>query len=129
MSDFLEMLEEHKIDLKELNRYINSKEFELKAGPVVDSNNKNYEIKKSNIEGVGTFATKHFKKGEKIGYGVIGETRTLAGRYGNHSLNPNAKFYYFKNNDNMILIAYTEIKKGDEIVTNYRHHTYTKRIL
>jgi len=126
MSDFLDMLKEHNIDLEKLNIYIESEEFELEAGPVVDYNNKNYEIKESDIEGMGVFAAVHFSKGERIGYGVIGKTRTLAGRYGNHSATPNAKYYYFRDNDNMILVADKTIKKGEEIVTNYRQHTYRK---
>lgn len=126
MSDFLDMLKEYNINLDELNRYIDSKEFELKAGPVVDDNNKNYKLKKSNIQGLGIFATRKIKKKEVIGYGKINNTRTLAGRYVNHSLNNNAKFYSFRDNDNMILIAERKILKGEEIVTNYRHHTFVK---
>ena len=120
------MLKEYNINLEDLNNYINSKEFELKAGPVVDDKNKNYELKKSNIEGLGVFATRIIKKGKIIGYGKINNTRTLAGRYVNHSLHHNAKFYSFRDNDNMILVAESKILKGQEIVTNYRHHTFTK---
>tara|TARA_R100000742_G_C4279594_1_gene104646 strand:+ start:5441 stop:5833 length:393 start_codon:yes stop_codon:yes gene_type:complete len=126
MSDFLNMLKEHNINLDDLNNYINSKEFELKAGPVVDDKNKNYTVKESAIEGVGIFAERQIIKGEQIGYGIINNTRTLAGRYVNHSAVPNAKFYFFRNNDNMILIADKIINEGEEIVTNYRHHTYKK---
>lgn len=126
MSDFLDMLKEHNIDLDELNRYIDSKEFELEAGPVVDDKNKNYEVKESKIEGLGIFATRQIYEGEAIGYGVKDHTRTFAGRYGNHSPNPNAQYFYFRNNDNMILVASKSIEKGEEIVTNYRQHTYSK---
>lgn len=126
MSDFFDMLKEHNINIDDLNRYINSKEFELKAGPVVDDKNKNYIVKESSIEGLGVFATRQIVKGEHIGYGIINKTRTLAGRYVNHSAYHNAKFYYFKDNDNMILIADKIINQGEEIVTNYRHHTYSK---
>lgn len=126
MSDFFDMLQEHNIDVDDLNNYINSKEFELKAGPVVDDKNKNYVVKESSIEGLGVFATRQIMKGERIGYGIINNTRTFAGRYVNHSSYHNAKFYYFKDNNNMILIADKVINKGEEIVTNYRHHTYSK---
>jgi len=126
MSDFFDMLKEHNINIDDLNRYINSKEFESKAGPVVDDNNKNYVVNKSSIEGLGIFATRQIIKGEHIGYGIINNTRTLAGRYVNHSSYPNAKFYYFKDNENVILIADKIIMQGEEILTNYRHHTYSK---
>ena len=126
MNDFHKMLEEQGIDLEELNQYIDSDEFILEAGPVVDYGNKNYELKDSDIDGLGIFANKNFKKGETIGYGKIEGARTVAGRYTNHSKKHNAKFYYFKKNDNMILLADKEIIKGEEIVTNYRNHTYNK---
>lgn len=126
MTDFELMLKEANIDLELLNKYIESDEFIKKAGPVVNDFNNNYQILDSEIEGVGIFATKDIRKGYKIGYASINNTRTYAGRYTNHSLNNNAKFYYFKDNSNTILIAEDNIKKGEEIVVNYRHHTYNK---
>ncbi len=126
MTDFELMLEEANIDLELLNKYIESDEFIKEAGPVVNDFNNNYQILNSEIEGVGIFATKDIKKGYEIGYASINNTRTYAGRYTNHSLNNNAKFYYFKDNSNTILIAEDNIKKGQEIVVNYRHHTYNK---
>ena len=62
MSDFFDMLKEHNINIDDLNRYINSKEFEMKAGPVVDDKNKNYIVKESSIEGLGVFATRQIVK-------------------------------------------------------------------
>ena len=85
MNDFHKMLEEQGIDLEELNQYIDSDKFIEEAGPVVDYGNKNYELKDSDIDGLGIFANKNFKKGETIGYGKIEGTRTVAGRYTNHS--------------------------------------------
>ena len=126
MTDFELMLKEANIDLQVLNKYLKSKEFLKKAGPVVNDFNNNYDILDSEIHGKGIFATKDMEKGYEIGYGSINKTRTYAGRYTNHSLNNNAKFYYFKGNSNIILIAENHIKKGEEIVVNYRHHTYNK---
>ena len=126
MTDFELMLKEANIDLELLNKYIESDEFIKEAGPVVDFGNKNYEVKDSSIEGLGIFTTKDFNKGDVIGYGTMDGCRTIAGRYANHSKHPNAKFYYFKDNSNTILIAEDNIKKEQEIVVNYRHHTYNK---
>ena len=50
----------------------------------------------------------------------------MAGRYTNHSDFNNAKFYFIKGNDNSVLIAEKTIKKGDEILVNYRHHFFSK---
>lgn len=126
MNDFYKLLEEQDLTLEQVNKFIESQEFESVAGPVIDFGNTNYEVKDSSIQGLGIFANKDFKKGETIGYGMIEGSRTLAGRYTNHSKHHNAKFFYFRKNSNMILLADKKIKKGEEIVTNYRHHTYNK---
>lgn len=126
MDDFKEMLNELNIDLKELNIYIESDKFKKEAGPVVDDNNKNYKVLLSNVEGKGIFATKGFSKGDFIGYGKLNNTRTLAGRYTNHSNLNNANFYYIRKNSNLVLIAEKDIVFKDEILVNYRHHTYNK---
>ena len=126
MDDFKEMLNELNIDLKELNIYIESDKFKKEAGPVVDDNNKNYKVLPSNVEGKGIFATKGFSKGDFIGYGKLNNTRTLSGRYTNHSNLNNANFYYIRKNSNLVLIAEKDIVFKDEILVNYRHHTYNK---
>jgi hypothetical protein len=126
MNDFQKMLDELNIDVDDLNKYIESKDFENLAGPVVNDNNKNYKVLKSKIEGKGIFANKEFLKGDVIGYGQLNKTRTLAGRYTNHSNLNNAKFYYIRENNNCILIAEKNILLNDEILVNYRHHTYNK---
>jgi len=127
MDDFHKFLEEQNIDLETLNNYIDSEEFESQAGPVVDFGNNNYEVRNSSIEGFGIFATKDFNKGDVIGYGTFDGCRTIAGRYTNHSKHPNAGFYYFRNNENMILLANGYIESDEEIVVNYRHHTDTRK--
>ena len=126
MNDFQKMLDELNIDVDDLNKYIESKDFENLAGPVVNDNNKNYKVLKSKIEGKGIFANKEFLKGDVISYGQLNKTRTLAGRYTNHSNLNNAKFYYIRENNNCILIAEKNILLNDEILVNYRHHTYNK---
>ena len=44
MNDFQKMLDELNIDVDDLNKYIESKDFENLAGPVVNDNNKNYKV-------------------------------------------------------------------------------------
>mgnify|MGYP003674159359 CR=1 FL=1 len=126
MNDFYKMLEEVDVDLETLNEYIESEEFIKAAGKVEDDFNTNYYMYHSDIEGFGIFSSNILEKGDVIGYGSKDKVRTYAGRYTNHSLNHNAKFYYFKDNDDIILIAEKRIDKGEEIVVNYRHHTYNK---
>lgn len=62
MTGFYEMLEEYGIDFNILKEYLKSKEFYDIAGPVVDEKNKNYKVDKSEIDGLGVFSTKNFKK-------------------------------------------------------------------
>jgi len=126
MNDFYKFLEEKNMDLETVDNYINSEEFEKLAGPVVDFSEEGYEVDDSDIEGLGIMASKDFEKGDIIGYGVIDGVRTLAGRYTNHAKKNNAKFYYFKDNNDMILIAEADIEFDEEIVVNYRHHTDTR---
>jgi len=126
MSDFKQMLSELNIDIDVLNKYIDSEKFKELAGPVVDDDNKNYSVLNSKIHGKGIFSNKNFIKGNIIGYGQINNTRTLAGRYTNHSKLNNAKFYYIRKNNNSVLIAEKNIFLNDEILVNYRHHTYNK---
>lgn len=126
MNDFYKFLKEQNVDLETLNNYINSDEFEKEAGPVVDFGEEGYEVQDSDIEGVGIMASKDFEKGDVIGHGIIDGVRSLAGRYTNHSKKHNAKFHYFKDNNDMILIAERDIEIDEEIVVNYRHHTDTR---
>jgi SET domain-containing protein len=126
MSDFKEMLSELNIDVDILNKYIDSEKFKELAGPVVNDNNKNYRVLDSKTHGKGIFSNKDFIKGDLIGYAQLNNTRTLAGRYTNHCKFNNAKFYYIRKNNNSVLIAEKDIFINDEILVNYRHHTYNK---
>lgn len=86
-----------------------------------------YKVKtgKSTIEGTGLFATADIQPDEIICPARIDSKRTIAGRYTNHSLTPNAKMVLLDNND-MILVALTDIKgciggmDGEEIIIDYR---------
>jgi hypothetical protein len=82
-----------------------------------------YYKDKSSIDGLGVFASKELKKDDIIGIGTIDcKYKTTLGRYTNHSDNNNAKFYYLKNND-VIMVAEKNISKNEEILINYRDHT------
>jgi hypothetical protein len=124
MTGFYEMLEEYGIDFNMLKKYLKSKEFTELAGPVVDEENKNYKKGKSNIDGFGIFSNKDFKKEDIIGYARLGNTRTLAGRYTNHSDDNNANFYYIDGSNDVILICEKDISVNDEILINYRNHLH-----
>jgi hypothetical protein len=82
------------------------------------------QVSKSPIEGKGLFATCEFKPGDIIAPSRVGDFRTPAGRYTNHSKHPNAKMVSV--GDNIYLEATTDIKGctggnlGDEISVDYR---------
>lgn len=86
-----------------------------------------YKIKvgRSNIEGKGLFATADIKPGEVIAPARIGNGRTIAGRYTNHSANPNAQMVRRGHKD-IDLVAIKEIEgclgghDGQEITIDYR---------
>ncbi|MAC52992.1 MAG: hypothetical protein CME31_10650 [Gimesia sp.] len=89
---------------------------------VIEYCSNTYYKDKSNINGLGVFSSKELKKGDIIGIGTIDcQYKTILGRYTNHSDNNNAKFYYLKNND-IIMIAEKNISKNKEILINYRDH-------
>lgn len=124
MTGFYEMLEEYGVDFNMLKKYLKSKEFLELAGPVVDEENKNYKVSKSAVDGLGIFSNKEFKKEDIIGYARLGNTRTLAGRYANHSDNNNANFYYIDGSNDAVLICEKDISVNDEILINYRNHLH-----
>lgn len=78
----------------------------------------------SPIEGRGLFATAEIQPGEVIAPARIGDKRTPAGRYTNHSASPNAKFVPTR--DGLNLVATRRItgmaggRVGEEITIDYR---------
>ena len=127
--DFSLLLDEFGLTDNEVRKIIESEEFIKKAGVVKPEETINYRVDKSSIQGLGAFATRDFMPGDEIGYGTLDGTRTYAGRYTNHAKDNNAKFYFFRENENSKLIAEKEIKKGDVILVNYKHHAFTKSYL
>jgi len=124
--DWKDMLKEYNIDETLLNKNLNSAEFKNKAGNVKDDGNKCYTLKNSDIHGKGLFINREVQKNEVIGYALSNNERTYLGRYTNHSPEYNAKFLAIKNSSDMITVAYKKIKIGEEILVNYRNHTFKK---
>lgn len=87
-----------------------------------------YKIKvaDSKIEGKGLFATADFEPGEGIAPSRISGKRTIAGRYANHSVNPNARMMRFLDTGDICLVAIKKISgchgglDGEEITVDYR---------
>jgi len=76
------------------------------------------ELRESQIHGLGLFALEDFKQGQLICPGRLGEHRTPAGRYINHSMHPNTESY--AQDDDIWAKAKRNILKGEEILTDYR---------
>jgi SET domain len=73
---------------------------------------------KSNIDGIGMFSTIPIKMGETIAPARIKTQRTPAGRYTNHSNNPNAEMV-IQGND-IMLVACQHIPESAEVFVDYR---------
>lgn len=94
---------------------------------MVDLPHGTYKIKvgQSSIEGKGLFATADIKAGEVIAPARIGDSRTIAGRYTNHSARPNAEMVR-RNHKDVDLVALQDIEgclgghDGQEITIDYR---------
>lgn len=76
------------------------------------------EFRKSSIDGIGMFATRVFEEREYICPGRVNGHRTPAGRFTNHSADPNAK--PVKVDDDLHCVATRRIHINEEIVIDYR---------
>ena len=76
------------------------------------------EIRESTIQGYGLFAKRPIRTREIIAPAAFNGYKTEAGRYTNHSGNPNAKMVVV-DKDNINLVATREIGE-EEITTDYR---------
>lgn len=79
----------------------------------VKHENKEIELKKSSIHGIGCFTTKNYSKNSLIGKVLNNNYKTELGRYVNHSSDPNV---YLKDNK---FFALKNIKKNTELLVNY----------
>lgn len=75
-------------------------------------------LAESKIHGIGLFASCEFSIGEIICPASDGKHRTVAGRYTNHSGNPNA--YFERLGSGLLLVAKKPISEGQEITIDYR---------
>ena len=116
---FNEMLKDLNITKEQLNTITNT-------GTTIEFKSDFYYKNKSNIHGCGVFALKNIKKGDIIGVGSIdGKYKTTLGRFTNHSDLNNAMFFYLNNND-VVMVAVTDISENTEILINYRDHVLNK---
>jgi hypothetical protein len=84
-----------------------------------------YEKKKSDVHGIGLFATKDINKKQKglmIEISNKGYLYTNLGKYMNHSKDPNVKLV--SDNNQIFAIPLREIKKGEEIVCDYDNNPF-----
>lgn len=83
------------------------------------------QVRDSNIEGKGLFLSWHTMSGQIIAPARISGKRTPAGRYVNHSINPNCKYIADENGD-IYLVSLRDIdgckggNKGEELTVDYR---------
>jgi hypothetical protein len=77
------------------------------------------ELRASDIAGKGMFATRDIEPGERISPVRIDGKRTPAGRFINHSAQPNTVFVLLENGD-LVLEAKERIAAGAEITNCYR---------
>jgi hypothetical protein len=108
-----------------MKNVIDTLEFSVIAGKVINIKNKVYYKAKSGIHGWGVFAAKNLKKGDTIGV-VIGfednlKYRSYLGRFTNHSGLKNTVFKELKSGE-VTAICVREIKVGEEILVDYRDH-------
>ena len=115
MTGYNKMLKDLNLDQSMMSLFTNMND-------VIEYDSNNYYKGKSDVNGLGVFALNDLKKGDIIGVGTIDRMyKTILGRYTNHSDNNNAKFYYLKSGD-LIMIAEKNISKNKEILINYRDH-------
>ena len=83
------------------------------------------QVRDSNIEGKGLFLSWHITAGQIIAPARISGKRTPAGRYVNHSINPNCKYIADEKGD-IYLVSLQDIdgckggNKGEELTVDYR---------
>jgi hypothetical protein len=76
------------------------------------------ELRDSPIHGKGLFATKNFAVKETVCPGRLDGKRTPGGRFINHS--PNCNAVPVKVDDDIYVVAVTDIRSGEELLVDYR---------
>ena len=94
--------------------------------PMPDGSAPGFTVRPSPIEGLGAFLTIPAAEGQTLAPARLNGKRTPAGRFVNHSGNPNARFVKAQNGD-VYLVAKRAIagcvggSQGEEITVDYRH--------
>jgi cold shock CspA family protein len=91
----------------------------LEMETIEDNDKSLVEIKDSEIAGKGVFLIRDVSEGEYVGMGKVDGKRVTAGRYTNHSPNPNAIFVPLENTD-VEMRAICSLKIGQEVTVDYR---------
>ena len=88
-------------------------------------------IKKSDIHGLGLFATEEIKESVELGISHVkddrflhGYTRTSLGGFFNHSTTPNCEAVY--ENDFIKIRTLSIVNSGDEITVDYALHRWVQ---
>lgn len=121
-SDFLRFLLEFGLDPKTVREISENENDQI---PMPEGWNNNTSIRDSSIEGKGLFLSYPVLKDKIIVPARIEGLRTPAGRYTNHSQNPNCKFVKL-DNGNIFLVSIRDIKGciggsvGEELTVDYR---------
>lgn len=113
--DFAEVLVEYRINEELMNQQVRNT---ADLGPFPPGDWP-VEVKPSCVDGVGLFATAPIKAGAQIAPARIGNFRTPAGRFTNHSPNANAHMARQKY-AGIYLMATRDIAAGEEIFIDYR---------
>ena len=122
VSDYELMLKDINVSKKQMNLITNSDN-------LIETVSTFYKKQKSNIHGIGVFASKNLIKDEFIGIaGLNNLFKTTLGRWINHSNKNNARFFFTKNLD-VLVFATKNIKINTEIVANYRDHILNPKII
>ena len=129
--DWNKFIEEVNFTAKDVEYYLNhvldTPEFNITAGEVVDIENDTYIKGKSCIHGYGIFAKKDINKGDiigiAVGYSNNKKYRSYIGRFVNHSNVKNAKLKELDSKE-VIAICTLNIGSGEEILVDYRDHWF-----
>ena len=85
------------------------------------------ELRTSDIDGLGVFATKLFSAGDVVGVANFEGKRTQFGRYVNHAAKPNV--FLSSAGEDLVFVARTRIEPGQEITTDYRFTLEVRKCL
>ena len=108
-----------------MKNIIDTPEFSVIAGKVIDIKNKIYYKAESTIHGQGVFAARNIKKGDAIGIAIGLENKTkyrsYLGRFTNHSSLKNTIFEELDSGE-VVATCVKDIAVGEEILVDYRDH-------